>query len=53
MACLLYTSQSVKDDFIKYLDLDPEKIEVIYSGVNERFAVRDESEKAQNDLRCV
>ena len=48
---LLAISQSVKDDFIKYLDFDPEKIEVIYSGVNERFAVRDESEKAQNDLK--
>lgn len=30
-------SQSVKDDLIKYLDIPEEKIDVIYSGVDERF----------------
>ena len=34
---LLAISQSVKDDMVRYLNFDPDKIDVIYAGVSPKF----------------
>ncbi len=39
----LAISQSVKDDMVSYLNFDPEKIDIIYGGVSDKYCMQEYS----------
>ena len=44
---IIAISQKTKDDLVKYLDINPAKIEVIYQGIDPAFSIKQSIEKKE------